>query len=482
MSNWSRREFLENSMWAAAVAALAGQQATPSFAQEATDGKKLKVCVVGVNGRGGSHIAGFGERKDCVIAAIVDADSAVAERKADDIAKRFGTRPTIYTDMRKAFADKTIDIVSIATPNHWHALAAIWAIQAGKDVYVEKPVSHNVSEGRRVVEAARKYGRICQAGTQSRSNPGMRELIELIHKGEIGEVKLARGLCYKPRASIGPKGNYDVPASIDYDLWSGPAPINTLTRPKLHYDWHWQWDYGNGDLGNQGIHQVDIARWGLNENDLGESVQSFGGRFGYSDAGETANTQVCLHRFKSGKRLIFEVRGLKTDDYKGAKVGVIFEGTNGYVVCPSYNGGVVFDKDGKEVKKISKGSDDNHYANFIQAVRSRRHEDLNGDILEGHLSSALCHLGNISYRLGKEQAVGDVSKALQGDDVALETFDRFQSHLKDNKIDLAALQVQYGPHLTLTGEQFTGDHAAEANKFLTREYRAPFVVPETKDL
>ncbi len=312
MSQLSRRQFLENSMFATAAAALAGQTRR-SYAVEDGQAEILRVAVVGVNGRGGSHIAEFGGRKDCEIAAIVDADEVVGNRKADEIEKRFGKRPTVYLDMRKCFEDKSIHVASIATPNHWHALSAIWAIQAGKDVYVEKPVSHNVTEGRRIVEAARKYKRIVQTGTQSRSNPGMREAIAFMHNGGIGEVKLARGLCYKPRGAIGPRGNYDVPASVNYDLWSGPAQMNPLTRPKLHYDWHWQWDYGNGDLGNQGIHQMDIARWGLNEMNLGESVRSYGGRFGYEDAGETANTQVCIHEYKNGKRLVFEVRGLQTD-------------------------------------------------------------------------------------------------------------------------------------------------------------------------
>jgi predicted dehydrogenase len=188
--------------------------------------------------------------------------------------------------------DKSVDFVSIATPNHWHSLAAIWAMQAGKDVYVEKPVSHNVSEGRRDVQVAEKHKRICQAGTQSRSTAGLHEAFKYIRDGKLGEVKLAHALCYKRRPSIGPKGNYPIPQEVDYDLWSGPAPIKPLTRPKFHYDWHWQWDYGNGDLGNQGIHEMDKARWGLGKNELPKSVISVGGRFGYSDDGETANTQV----------------------------------------------------------------------------------------------------------------------------------------------------------------------------------------------
>jgi predicted dehydrogenase len=386
--------------------------------------------------------------------------------------------------MRKCFEDKSIHIASIATPNHWHALSAIWAIQAGKDVYVEKPVSHNVTEGRRIVEAARKYNRIVQTGTQSRSNPGMRQAIEFMHGGGIGEVKLARGLCYKRRPSIGPRGNYDIPASVNYDLWSGPAEMHPLTRPKLHYDWHWQWDYGNGDLGNQGIHQMDIARWGLNEMNLGETVLSYGGRFGYEDAGETANTQVCIHQFKGGKRLVFEVRGLPTDALMEASVGVIFYGTEGTLVIPSYNGGMVFDKSGKKTDKtFAGGGDGHHFANFVKAVRSRKHEELNADILEGHLSSALCHVGNISYRLGAPQLASEIATSLAGDDEALETLDRFQQHLLLNKVAPETTKITLGPKLTLAGtEEFSGSRAADANKFLTREYRAPYVVPKTADL
>jgi predicted dehydrogenase len=486
MSRQSRREFLENSMFATAAAALAQQTARTASAQEKAAGaiEKLRVAVIGVNGRGGSHIDGFGKRSDCEIAAIVDVDEVVARRKAEDVEKRFGNKPKIYTDMRQAFDDASIDIASIATPNHWHALAAIWAIQQGKDVYVEKPVSHNVTEGRRIVEAARKYKRIVQTGTQSRSNPGMREAMQYIHDGNLGEVKLARGLCYKPRASIGPAGNYDVPASVNYDLWSGPAPISTLTRPKLHYDWHWQWAYGNGDLGNQGIHQMDIARWGLNEMDLGNAVLSYGGRFGYEDAGETANTQVCQHEFDSGKRLIFEVRGLKTDALKAAKVGVIFEGSDGYLVCPSYSAGLVFDKNGQQVKEFKGSSEEGHFGNFVKAVRSRQPKELNADILEGHLSSALCHLGNISYRLGAPVSADQLTAKFKDDAIYSETVDRFLQHLRDNNVDPATTKITLGPQLALNGKQevFVGARADEANKFLTRDYRAPYVVPKTEDL
>jgi hypothetical protein len=300
-----------------------------------------------------------------------------------------------------------------------------------------------------------------------------------VQSGKIGDCYLARGLCYKRRPSIGPKGEYPIPENINYDLWSGPAPILPLTRKSLHYDWHWIWAYGNGDLGNQGIHQMDLARWGLGAQTLCQGVFSYGGRFGYVDAGETANTQVVVHDYGK-KSLVFEVRGLSTAPLKGANVGVIFEGTEGYVVMTSYDSGTAFDKDGKMVTSFKGGAD--HFANFLTAVRSRKIKDLNADIEEGHLSSALCHLGNISYRLGQELSAADAMakvEAFKTTDNAKETFERTIAHLKDNRVDLDAIKIQTGASLAFDPktETFPGDGMEKANAMLTREYRAPFIVP-----
>ncbi len=480
MSRQSRRDFLENSMFAAA-AAVAGSAAAPRLlvADDASDSpnERVRVAVLGVRSRGQAHLGGFMKRKGYEVAAIVDVDEAIGQTKGvQKVEKSTGKKPAYYKDMREVFDDRSIDVVSIATPNHWHALSAIWAIQAGKDVYVEKPVSHNVSEGRRIVQAARKHGRIVQTGTQCRSNPGTIDAIEYIKAGKLGEVKLARGLCYKPRGSIGPRGKYEVPSTVDYSLWLGPAPDSPLTRPKLHYDWHWQWDYGNGDLGNQGIHQMDIARWGLGMEDVGSSVVSYGGRFGYTDAGDTANTQVSIHE-SGDKRLVFEVRGLKTSSLRGAKVGVIFYGSEGYLVLTAYDRGAAFDLDGKKVKEFVGGGD--HFGNFASAVRSRNVEDLNADIEEGHLSSALCHLGNISYRLGEEVSGKTAEDRLRNDPEALETFDRFAEHLGSNNVDLEKTKVRFGRKLAIDrkSETFTGSDTDLANAMLTRDYRKPFAVP-----
>jgi predicted dehydrogenase len=484
----NRRQFLEDSMFAAAAAAMASGSGRVLRGQDEPQSKspneKLSVAVVGVNGRGGSHYGFFSSQKDTVVSYVVDVDSKVGNNKAAEIEKRQGVRPKFVEDIRQMLDDKSVDIVTIATPNHWHALMAIWSMQAGKDVYVEKPVSHNVSEGRRAVEAARKYKKICQTGTQCRSNPGMIEFMNYVQSGKIGDVKVGRGLCYKSRPSIGPRAEAAIPQHINYDLWCGPAPLAPSTRnnPKngpVHYDWHWVWDYGNGDLGNQGIHQMDLARWGLGAKELSKSVFCYGGRLGYEDAGETPNTQVVVHDF-GDRSLVFEVRGLKTDKYKGAGVGVIFEGTDGYAVSPSYDGGMIFDKGGKEVTKFFEGEDKNHFANFLKAVRSRAIADLNADIEEGHLSSALCHLGNISYRLGAPQSADELDKALatlNTTDNAKDTLERTLAHLAANGVDMAATKLQVGPVLPFdpATETFPGND--KANAMLTREYRQPYVVP-----
>ena len=481
MGRRNRRQFLEDSMLATA-AAVAASSPTMLLAEGAPQSRspneKLGVAVAGIRGRGGTHIGAFAGRRDTEILYLCDADRQVGEGRVEEVAKRQGGRaPRFEEDIRKVLEDKRVDIVTIATPNHWHSLMSIWAIQAGKDVYVEKPVSHNVSEGRRVVEAARKYKRICQTGTQCRSNPGMIAAMDFVLNGGLGTVKVSRGLCYKGRGSIGPRGEYAVPSSINYDLWLGPAAHAPLTRPRFHYDWHWQWPYGNGDLGNQGIHQMDLARWALGVDKLSNAVLSYGGWFGDVDASETANTQVVIHDY-GDQSLVFEVRGLKTLAYKDAKVGLIVEGTEGYLVMTSYHSGAAFDRDGRKVKEF-KGIGD-HFANFLKAVRSRNAKHLTADIEEGHLSSALCHMGNVSYRLGelvdKDQLLRRLRQFHATDNVA-DTLERTLEHLKSNHVDVGADRMRLGLPLAFDpgGETFVDN--AKANEMLTRNYRPPYVVP-----
>ncbi len=331
MNTTTRRSFIQRT---AAASTGVFYIAKTSWAQK-SPGDTVNVAVIGFHGRGGAHISGYkGLGKEGVrIAALCDVDSKVLSGGLDHLNKdsKDKIKAVGYSDMRKVFENKDIDAVSIATPNHWHALASIWAMQAGKDVYVEKPVSHCVWEGRQMVKAARKYGRIVQTGTQSRSSrEGIFEAVKWVQGGNLGKIKLARGLCYKRRPSIGKtEGPQAIPDTIDFDLWCGPAPKDDLRRAKLHYDWHWQWNYGNGDLGNQGIHQMDISRWFLGEMALSPRIWSVGGRLGYEDDGQTANTQIVYHDYEKAP-LIFEVRGLpasKTDKdmdkLKGASVGVI---------------------------------------------------------------------------------------------------------------------------------------------------------------
>jgi predicted dehydrogenase len=490
----SRREFLHDS--AGFAAALAGAAALLEPLQAAdkapvqqggSPNDQLRVAVVGVHGRGMSHVGGFAGRNNCVITTVCDCDEGVIGKAMTGVEKRQKMAPKFEKDIRKVLDDKSIDVVAIATPNHWHALMAIWAMQRGKDVYVEKPVSHNVHEGRLIVEAARKYNRICQTGTQSRSAKGMRDAIAYAQSGKLGKITLSRGLCYKRRDSIGKvDGPQEPPKTMDYDLWCGPAPLKPPMRKTshgtVHYDWHWFWDYGNGDLGNQGIHEMDKARWGLNKNELPRSVVSVGGRFGYVDDGETANTQICVYDYGDAE-LIFEVRGLPTEGLKGAKVGNIFYGSEGYVVCPNYTSGVAYRPDGEVIEKFTtpRGGDDDegdHFGNFVKAVRSRKVADLNADILQGHLSSALCHLGNVSYRLGTLQPFSKESKAFGDDKEAYETLARMMEHLKTNQVPLDGTSYRVGRRLQVDSKSETFLNDKEANGWLFREYRKGFEVPE----
>jgi predicted dehydrogenase len=437
---------------------------------------KIQIAVIGFNGRGMNHIDDYLKQPGVELVALCDADNNVLERGLAAVEKKGAARPRGYQDIRKLLEDKSIDAVSIATPNHWHSLAGIWAMQHGKDVYVEKPVSHNVREGRVLVEVSHKTGRICQAGTQSRSAKACQQAMEYIHSGKIGKVTLSRGLCYKPRPSIGKVGgDRPVPEGVDYDLWLGPAPQKPVHRQRFHYDWHWFWDYGAGDLGNQGIHQMDIARWALNRDSLPNSVMGLGGRFGYDDDGETPNTDLSFFDYGDAQ-LIFEVRGLKTDPYKGADIGNIVYGSDGTVVfTANYGKAAAFDNSGAKVMEFTGGGD--HFGNFLDAVRSRKREQLNAEINEGHLSSALCHLGNISDRLGSPQPFNPKTKAFGDNKEAYETFGRMEEHLAANGVKLEETKYMLGPTLKLDPHHETFVHNARANDLLTREYRSGFVVP-----
>ena len=501
----TRRQFLQESLCAAAALSASPMFSSRAAGQATSANDKLLCAVIGCHGRGGDHIDAYSNRKDCEIAYIVDIDEKVGQKGCDTVEKKTGRRPKWVRDMREVFDDKSIHFISTATPNHWHALCGVWAMQAGKDAYIEKPISHDIPEGAALVAAAKKYGRICQVGTQCRSHQAIQDAMKFIADGGIGQVNLSRGLCYKRRGSIGPLGDYPIPAQVDFNLWSGPAPYSTpkLTRPQFHYDWHWQRLYGNGDSGNQGPHQTDIARWGLGINRHPNSVITYGGRLGYQaerkddeyvDAGDTANTEVAIYDY-GDKCMVFETRGLSVDDSaderinelfgstkgtKGNKIGVIFYGTEGILVQRTYTDCVAFDPKGSVIKEFKGGGD--HYGNFINAVRSRKAESLNSDAFQGHLSAALAHLANISYYLGEankvsaEQAKAVLAKIKSRDD-NVETLNRTVQHWKDNGVDLGKTPMSMGPLLQFDPVKEVFTNSPEANKILRRQYREPFVCP-----
>jgi len=435
----NRREFVKS----AAVVSAASMIGTKGWAG-AND--TIRVACVGVRSRGKDHIDGFQGIPGVQVVALCDIDESVLAEGVKNFAEKGWKEPKTYYDIRELLDNKDIDVISIATPNHWHALATIWACQAGKDVYVEKPVSHNVREGRKMVEAARKYNRIVQTGMQIRSSIAVQAAVDFMKSGQLGEVYMAKGLCYKWRNTIGKTPDEAVPEGVHYDLWIGPAPKRSFSKNRFHYNWHWHWDYGNGDIGNQGVHQLDIARWGLGLDTHPVKVSSLGGHFMFDDDQETPNVQHAIFEYpvKSGggdkkKLLQFEVRHWMTN-HEGDigvgpdnTIGVIFYGSEGCLVVDSYNSWHTLM--GKEqIPGANANAGGNHWQNFIDAVRARDYKVLNCDIEEGHKSAVLNHLAMASYRLGRS--------------------------------------LNFNP----TAEKFVNDE--EANAMLTRNYRAPFVVPE----
>lgn len=508
MTMINRRRFLEDSLFAvaAAGAAVAGMECgQPLFAQEkgTSANEKLGVAVIGIGGRGGSHVSSFANDSRTTILYLCDPDEKInsASRMDGVTEKQAGIAPKFITDMRKAFDDPAVDIISCATPNHWHTLCGIWAMQAGKSCYLEKPISHNLHEGYAIEAASKKYRKVVQTGSQCRSNKALIDAVKFIRDGGIGEVKFARGLCYKPRPSIGAKDEYEIPKGVDYDLWSGPAQIAPLTRPKFHYDWHWQREYGNGDLGNQGPHQTDIACWFLDVDRYPKSILSYGGRLGYQaerkddnyvDAGDTANTEVSIYDY-GDRCMVFETRGLKTPSLScpngkvkeaSASIGVIACGTKGYLVQSTYSYCAAFDLEGNMIKEFKGGG--NHFDNFIRAVQNDDPSFANATARIGALSAAVSHMGNISYYLGENNrvSVDELSSAL-GKIKSLDdndaTLKRTVEHLESNGVDLEKYPISLGPNLAFDPEKLEFADLA-ARQLASREYRDGFVVPKASEV
>jgi predicted dehydrogenase len=474
MSRITRRELVKGSVAAMATITIAG---TKSSGQVLGANDTVRVAVAGLNGRGGAHVGAYVNMPNVEISHLVDPDSRTFNRRLDQIGDK--PAPYLVKDIRRALEDRNVDAVSIATPNHWHALMTIWAAQAGKHVYVEKPCSHNVKEGRIAIAMARRHNVIVQHGTQSRTENHWANTIAAIKSGRYGRLLVSRALCYKLRNTINTREVTNPPRELDFNLWLGPAQRTGFHTNLVHYNWHWFWAFGNGDIGNQGVHQMDIARWAIDGATLPRSVVSVGGRYGYTDQGETPNTQVTLMDFGQTK-LIFEVRGLSSQGYRGQTIGNVFHLEQGVIAGNRFY--ARGEGNGEAIPQMNarRGPGASHFANFIAAVRTRRQADLNADIEEGHYSSALCHLANISIQMSQNAAFNPRTRAFGDNRDAVEALERMEAHLSGapHNLRLADLQLRVGPLLQVQArtEDFNGN--AAANRLLTRQYREGFVVPD----
>ena len=487
MKVFTRRDFMKGS-----VAAGAGLVMASPFSRVRGANDDIRVAVVGINGRGGSHIGAFDEMEGVRLAALCDVDKKVLANKA----KRFKDRniPVAgYVDIRELLENKNIDVISIATTNHWHSLATIWACQAKKDVYVEKPCSHNVFEGRKCVEAAEKYGRIVQHGTGSRSSRSWARQIAAVQSGKYGKLLVSKAAASKNgpgRWSIGFKPIQEPPENLDFNIWLGPAPKQPYHENIVHYNWHWFWDFGNGEIGNQGVHQMDIARWAIKDSALPKSSISMGGRWvnstsghpPFTDQAQTPNCQLTVMDF-GGPLLVFEVIGLVEKAGVDGKKYPKNVGNEFYLEEGAIKGGKFYPKGSDKAEPLVEvdfkmGPGDN-FENFIHCVRSRNRNDLNADITEAHPSSACCHLGNISYRMGEQVSGTNRPDVLDKHEEVAKSWETIEQTVKGTLgLDLSKNTYNLGPMLKFNPktEKFVGN--AQADKLLTRPYRAPFVVPE----
>lgn len=504
-----RRDFIKRSVSLAAIPTLIPQSAFASS-------DRIGVTLVGAGIRSGHLSIAFGKDLRSQILYITDPDLSRAELLCQAVEKRCGYRPKPLTDFRHTLEDKNVNAVACAACNHWHALTALLTLQAGRHCYMEKPLSFSLSEGKAITAAAKRSGLVFQTGTQRRSTTNVNELVDFIHQGGIGEVKLARICGYRRRQSIGALGNYPIPQGIDYDLWTGPAPLTPLTRPVFHYDWHWQRIYGNGDLGNQCPHRLDIARWGLGLDRLPQSVLTYGGRLGYDietknpnyrDAGDTANTSTTIYDYGQ-KTIVCEVRGLQSPplflpvgNKAGALIGIIFYGSEGYGIQAPFGKGNVYsvsyayDLQGNIIKEFrsvdAKGklvpdqnATDRHVANFLDALSANDPKKVTADARCGELSAALGHLGNISYYLGENNKVSaaELKRSLQNirsfDDND-QTLTRLLDHLKINGVDLDKTPLSLGPQLKIDPKNEIFIDNEQANALMARpEYRKSYELPK----
>lgn len=480
MNQLNRRTFL-----AAASATAFTSVTTPVRAAEAND--ELRVVVVGVNGIGNTHLNGFPDISGVRVVGACDVDADVLGKRAAEFDKKFGYGLKKFDDIRRVYDDPDVDAVVLAVPNHWHGLGTVWGCQAGKDVYTEKPCSQNIWEAGQMEKAAAKYDRIVQIGIQRRSFTHLQEFFKEVQEGALGRIKSVKGLYLTRRDSIGkPSGTPKPPSSVNHDLWCGPASTK-LERARYHYDWHWFWEYGNAELGNNGPHILDLCRWAIGAEEFPTSVSSIGGRYVWDDNGQTPNTHILRYEYAKAP-ITFEIRDLPTATgkrdtckYRGLSYGIVVEGEDATYI--GFDNGKVVDSQGNTIREIKgttgpDGGRQLHRENFVKAVRSRRSEDLNCGVRAGHLSSALCHLGNISHHLGEPIALNALPEQTRDQPLLSDAVIRMNEHLAANGVDIRSANVQLGKTLTIDpkSEGFPGDQAA--NRLLRREYRAPYVLPE----
>jgi len=473
----TRREFVQRT--AAASAALSVPMVASSRVLGANE--EILVGVVGLGGRGiGAHVPGMQNQRGVRIVAISDPDTQRMAAGAKAIDTRYKLKVEQYQDMRKLFDHKEIVAIANATQNYWHGLSTIWACQAGKHLYVEKPLSHYIWEGRQMVNAARKYDRIVQCGTQHRSNGNMRAAAKWIRAGNLGKITCITAFANKRRVPCGKLDKpLEIPPSVDFDMWCGPAKKVPIYRSRLQYDCSFDWNTGDGESCNQGVHEIDIARQVLGDTEaLPRRVISIGGRFVFNDACDVPNTQIIYYDFAEAP-VLYELHNMakapgskEMPNYRGRGVGVVVDCEGGWV---DVYGATAYDKQGKMITKMTEKGED-HFANFIKAVRSGKKEDLAAEVLVGHLSTRICHVGNISYRVGAPATSEVARKRIEGIPLFEEMYKNFLEHLKAHEVD---------PNTAVVGEWLECDTAkegfkdhAKANELARGYYREPYLVPD----
>lgn len=453
MSSINRRGFIGRTTIASA-SFMGGMPLINNAFGKSAPNDQINVAVIGIRNRGKDHYRALAKVPNVKIAMLCDIDQRLLPAAVAEVEKLTGYKPQTEGDYRKVLENKDIHAVTIATPNHWHSLMTIWACQAGKDVYVEKPVSHNVSEGRKMVEAARKYGRVVQTGTQSRSNLLTLKAIKFIKEDGLGPIHMTKGVVINPRGNIGHVKDSAVPEGVNWDAFLGPAPFRPFNENRFHYKWHWFWDTGCADMGNQGIHQADVARWAMGINTHPVKIHGEGKFYVWDSDQETPNIQQLSFEYADGRVMEFEVNGLPCNKVGDLNVGDLIYGSKGWMSIGSEDDGrsrihlgeisilPIGYSSYKETPgpafKYEEGENRDavylHFQNFIDCVRSRKWQELHAEIEQGHISTSLCHLGNIACRLGRS--------------------------------------LEFNP----SSEKFVNDE--EANGYLTRKYRVPYVVPD----